>query len=1412
MVRSDSKPSYTSAWRLLRGLWVLLATAVIGSAVLITLTREGLPHIEKLVPSLQEFVLNNTGIEMRVEGIRGEWPGLSPEVRIDTLRFLEPGTDLSALEIDGLVARLDLYGSILHRGFVWRELSAERITLSMVENAEGHWALAGRTIGQRKTSPDLLLRSFVYSSRVQAETAQVALHFYSGTSTVVTVDAAQIQNQGDFHRLTGTMAIESMDQPAQLVIEGRGDPLDRETFTARGYVNIDHFHFNQPMRDFVQALVPGVGQRLQEFSTDLDGEFWFELQPGGRASMVGTMSADEIPLDWAGDFKPLKEFSTDVTGWYHWGEDWGLTFQNLFVDWGQGDSQPVSLQLRQGLGARWQQVSATLNTLDLDVVQRVLSKMAVDQKQLQALGEQLRPSGSISGLTMSMDFARGLDGLTFSANFNNVSFDSYRNAPAARNLAGFISWRGSEGQLIFTGDEPAEIKFPTAYDHFFTIEHLRGKMRWTLDDDALRLSGSRLSGVADGAQGTGAFSLYQPLKVRNQAELMLAIGVVGFPVERHQHYLPDTVAEQLREWLAQAAVAGTTDLGLLYRDYRVDNDAFDRNAYRSTQLYFDSREVELRFQPEWPAVHGMAAEVIVDDRMVEGRVAGATIGDVPIRTALVSIDTALDDAALDIRLEANGALNSFIDVLRQSPLKADTLFGWQYAGDAEAAINLQIPLRRNSADAMVYQVDAKLVDAALDVTDTPVALTALNGRITVGNRTGIVADQVAARLWGRPITFDAKPSGGVEHIGFRSTQPVTVLDRFLAFSWEEVMAGELDLWGEVVVDGLGGGVGTAPYIVVNSDLEQVAIDLPLPIGKPVDESRELALKIEFEPNSTYMRGAIGETIAMEMAFSEGALDRGVVALNEAPMLPESGIFQLQGVLWSFDVGQWQPFFSLLGQRDADAGATAAGSRSKLDFRFVVQTERMRWGNYLFENMIVGGSFEPDELVIKARSPLLAGELGFPINAAEGTPIRVDLSRLYVPEIGAEGEQRAESFNPADIAAVDVQIADFRYKGEEVGDLSFRLRPTGNGLQASDIVGSLFGLSFKPEHNNWFNWSRVIDSDSYPEAVAEPELVLTPIDLLVSNSAADDPTAEGVEASPVEPAEPAMRDVVTLDLQTSFGNFNQLVERFDYPKLIDSKQGEMRLALTWPGKPWEFDQAKAQGNVQLKMASGKVYRAPSGAANATIKLVSLVNFANWLKRLQLDFSDVLESELAYDKLDGNIILDKGVIRFNDPLRLEMPSGRMSMQGTINTLDETIDASLVATLPVGSNLPWVAALVGNLPAAAGVYLMSKVLSKQVDRLSSISYDITGGWDEPDISVGEIFAADQKAVEVESQANPQPPAVESGGEPPLQAPQNSIDPAAESEPTGGGEVASATADAEPANPQDKPETERDTQGEPL
>src|SRR5690625_7816120 len=86
-------------------------------------------------------------------------------------------------------------------------------------------------------------------------------------------------------------------------------------------------------------------------------------------------------------------------------------------------------------------------------------------------------------------------------------------------------------------------------------------------------------------------------------------------------------------------------------------------------------------------------------------------------------------------------------------------------------------------------------------------------------------------------------------------------------------------------------------------------------------------------------------------------------------------------------------------------------------------------------------------------------------------------------------------------------------------------------------------------------------------------------------------------------------------------------------------------------------------------------------------------------------------------------------------------RMMLVERVDLVIETPDARMGDTLPFASNLTFLTALVGGLPAAAGVYLVSKLLERQVDQATSVSYRISGDWDDQKIKFDRLFEGNMR-----------------------------------------------------------------------
>ena len=108
-------------------------------------------------------------------------------------------------------------------------------------------------------------------------------------------------------------------------------------------------------------------------------------------------------------------------------------------------------------------------------------------------------------------------------------------------------------------------------------------------------------------------------------------------------------------------------------------------------------------------------------------------------------------------------------------------------------------------------------------------------------------------------------------------------------------------------------------------------------------------------------------------------------------------------------------------------------------------------------------------------------------------------------------------------------------------------------------------------------------------------------------------------------------------------------------------------------------------------------------------------------------------------------NKGIVTFDAPIIIEGPSSDFKLDGLFDGNKETMDVSVVVTLPVSSNLPIFSVLLGVAPQVAGIiYLADKLVGKQVDQLASIRYQIKGTFDNPEVSLDKLFSNKAKKPE--------------------------------------------------------------------
>ena len=102
----------------------------------------------------------------------------------------------------------------------------------------------------------------------------------------------------------------------------------------------------------------------------------------------------------------------------------------------------------------------------------------------------------------------------------------------------------------------------------------------------------------------------------------------------------------------------------------------------------------------------------------------------------------------------------------------------------------------------------------------------------------------------------------------------------------------------------------------------------------------------------------------------------------------------------------------------------------------------------------------------------------------------------------------------------------------------------------------------------------------------------------------------------------------------------------------------------------------------------------------------------------------------------MVVEDHMLKIVEELTVKTPSSRFGLRGSADLQAKELDMELIATLPVADNLPWVAALAGGLPTAAGVYVASKIFEDQFNRISSAVYSVDGDWNDYQLQFVKVY----------------------------------------------------------------------------
>lgn len=1322
---------------LARKIWLLAVTLVIALALVVQTGRMLSPQVTEYRAPISDWLSQRLGAPVAMDGLSLRWQALEVALQVDGLRLGEAGQ----VRLGRGLLHLDLLASLWHRELVWKNLEADDFSAVLSRRAGGGWQIEGFPTAPAQAGGDVRLddpvRIFQLGPKVQVRNARIELNLGEGQVARLQVPEILLENSGDFHRLTAratvsgaAASLRSGGETLRLVLEGRGNPRSEQRFSLRGHLQLNELLIDSDLIALVNQLSPLPADYHWSGRKLAQGSLWLESESQGyglrgqlQLEQVQGGASEQREGAEASTLDSLRALSAEVSGRWRPAGDWQLALQNTRLQWREAQIPSLNLQAR-GAGG---ELHLALDRVDLAAWNRVLQELQLVRGAADEWLQALAPEGTLENLHLAHSATREF---TLRANLRDVAAGAHRGAPAVAGVNGYLELSGRGGRVELDSTAGFSAHFPALYRQAFEFQSARGTVAWSLDAERnsvqvysgpLRLKGE-LGDVG------GQFLLQLPHEAHTRAaEFTLALGLRDAAASSQELMVPYPVSGELRNWLSSSVgrknPGRVPRAGFIYRGTSYGDGsrralrALGEHAERQTvQLLADVENGSLDYAPGWPAARQVNARLLVSDRNVQVNAREAMLWNVRASDVEVGVTPAASGSGslLGVRAQLAGPAADGLKLLRESPLREHlgaAFDDWKLRGQLHGSLTLSQPL---GGDQPARQtLDLELAAGNLELGNLGLDVQGLSGEVHYDTARGLAGTRVNGRLWGEAVRaeIDHPEEGGERDTrvliqGQGSAAAVLDWSGYRELEW---LRGDFDYRAAVTIPAAARALPYAAVLEVTSDLEGLAVDLPQPFGKAEAADTRFLLRAPIGAQGSLFHLHYGEHLQGQFWLTDGQLERAAIALNAEVELPAERAIGIRGHLGQVDLAEWR---KLLHSHGAPATAPEDGQRP-LPVILDLSADQLLLGAGSIDDIQVSGRGTDSGWRLQLDSRTAAGTLSGRLDGSE--PLELHLAHLEIPAPQADeqaderAEEKAETpedgarpdpwagFDFASLPAVNFRTDSLRLGEEDFGHWSFRLRPSPGRLVVSDIQGALRGMRIegRGEGENRLGaqlmWLRDADGRESSQFIG----------------------------------------------RLRAGDLARVLQSWGQEPAIESESAVFDTALRWDGSPARVGGDVLSGELKVDIRGGRFLRASDNAGSALLRLLSLFNFDTWARRLRLDFSDLYQSGMAFDRVRGEVFFEgDGELLIAVPIQVEGPTSELQMAGRVNLEREDLNLTLVATLPVGNNLALVAALAGGLPAAAGVYLISKAFKKQVSKMASVSYRISGDWSDPQVRFDKLF----------------------------------------------------------------------------
>ena len=886
----------------------------------------------------------------------------------------------------------------------------------------------------------------------------------------------------------------------------------------------------------------------------------------------------------------------------------------------------------------------------------------------------MRPQGTVNNLHAFVELGEA-PGFGFSGSLSDLTVQAYRGAPMVSQAHGQL-WGSGRTFALQLNAEAGQLQFPELFTDVWAFDYLQGLVRAWVRPGYFAMRGANIKSRINGSNVSGTYSLARP-DPRYEQRIGLQLSVDQTDLAAAKTFVPYKLPEDLADWLEEGPQSGhLSDATFLYQG---QVHLREKELGRRIELMADLERGRVIYDQAWPAVSDLAGRV-----HVAGRTTRVTVDQAASQSlAMYDSEVTLFDNGVyaSVGLNARGDGLDALQFILNSPL-ADALNfvtpSWTSAGQLELTGDLRVPIKADDAPELAVQFDFEVADFELDMPEYRLALNDLNGsgQFSLPHQ---VTGQFSGSMFGAPAQIDVSSDPAWVRFDMRGEVGHPDVYRLIAYDDIGVMDGRFKFDGGLSIAMTGKNV---TQLSVQSDLMGLALNLPSYLAKKASAPSAMDLDVQFLDDYQSIRWDYKNTQGW-LHFGE-EIERGAIGVGISPptTAQDQQAVAISGYLDRLILSEWV-------SDDGEAKVALP-----LDWKI----GGLRIGSFIiddieFADLMLGGEQIGDDVRFTFDSEALAGVVSLPGQGVMG----IDLERLWLPAGETEKESDLvgglvvvpSAVDPIELAVggrlpqAKVDLDLLVIGAEPFGSWRFLMEPRDEVVEFRDFNVDVNGVHIRDGELDW--------------------------DLATNRSR-------------------FVGEVVLDDL-------SETLPLWDYAPVLQTDSARVQVDADWSGSPANVSLVGLNGDLAFAARDGRFLDVEAGGG---VRMISLLNFSNIAKRINLDFTDVTQDGIGFDKIDAKVNLDAGELRFLERMIVEGSSSNFQIGGNVNLYTGNLDNEMIVTLPVSDSLPWYGVYLGlaNPLAGLGVVIGERVLRKPLRAFSTAKFAVSGTLDEPQVKFVSLW----------------------------------------------------------------------------